>query len=144
MSLEPFIVPTPDEWAKDLQISNWVFHLQLLLDNLTREDGVVDSGDATAAVVLTQQEKLDLIGITQNVNLDTLESGFNSLVDGTPLYSPSNDVTLRILDANAAAGAISASPTQAEVENIRDAVLKLADFASTMARDLGVKGVFGT
>jgi len=144
MSLEPFIVPAPGEWAKDPQISNWVFHLQLLLDNLTREDGVVDSGDATAAVVLTQQEKLDLIGITQNVNLDTLESGFNSLVTGTPLYTPSNDVTKRSFNANAAAGAISATPTQAEVENIRDAVLGQADVIATVIRELGIKSVLST
>lgn len=51
-------------------------------------------------------------------------------------YVPSNDATDRTWDANAAAGAISSTPTQAEVENIRDAVLELSDVLATLTNDL--------
>lgn len=51
-------------------------------------------------------------------------------------YTVTNDTTDRTFDANAAAGAISSPPTQAEVENIRDAVLELADVVATLIKDL--------
>lgn len=51
-------------------------------------------------------------------------------------YTITNDATDRTFDANAASGAISSPPTQAEVENIRDAVLELADVVATLIRDL--------
>lgn len=58
-------------------------------------------------------------------------------------YTPTNVATVRTFDANDAAGAISASPTQAEVENIRDAALVLSDVVGTLIADLQARGVIG-
>ena len=62
------------------------------------------------------------------------------VIDKTAItdYTPSNGATDRTWDANAAAGAISSTPTQAEVENIRDAVLEISDVLSTLVTDLGL------
>ena len=46
----------------------------------------------------------------------------------------------KLLDADNAAGAISAIPTQAEVENIRDAVLEIADVLGTLIADFQTAG----
>ena len=55
-------------------------------------------------------------------------------------YSVTNEVVTRSLDADDASGAISSPPTQAEVENIRDAVLTIADVLGTLIEDLkGIK-----
>lgn len=58
-------------------------------------------------------------------------------------YTPTNDATDRSWDADAAAGAITSPPTQAEVENIRDAVLELSDVMATLVSDLQARGVIG-
>lgn len=58
-------------------------------------------------------------------------------------YTVNNEAATRTLDANDADGAISATPTQAEVENIRDAVLTLADVVGTLIEDLKAKGIVG-
>ncbi len=77
-------------------------------------------------------------GITANA--DDIEIDAAVVIDKSaiPTYTPSNDTTLRAFDANAAAGAISATPTQAEVENIRDAVLGLSDVVATLVKDAGL------
>lgn len=56
-------------------------------------------------------------------------------INAAPAYTVTNGSTVRSFDANDAAGAISAAPTQAEVENIRDAVLVLADVVGTTIAD---------
>jgi hypothetical protein len=56
-------------------------------------------------------------------------------------YTVNNHTTARTMDADDAAGAISASPTQAEVENIRDAVLALADTVGTLITDLASREI---
>jgi len=73
--------------------------------------------------------------------VENLVNVSNQLTDATSAYTISNATTDRTLDANAAAGTISATPTQAEVENIRDAVLDLADFVATIIADLKEKEV---
>ena len=65
----------------------------------------------------------------------------NQLTEITSAYTTSNVSANRTLDANAAAGAISATPTQAEIENIRDAVLDLADNVATIIADMKEKEV---
>jgi len=65
----------------------------------------------------------------------------NQLTEITSAYTTSNATTDRTLDANAAAGAISATPTQAEIENIRDAVLGLADNVATIIADMKEKEI---
>lgn len=62
------------------------------------------------------------------------------VITGAQTYAAANVVTDRAFDANEAAGSISASPTQAEVENIRDAVLELADVVGTLIADLRARG----
>jgi DNA-binding beta-propeller fold protein YncE len=117
---------------------------------LVAPDGVIATGEATSEIVLTQQEKLDLITITQSVNLDTVEADTASnktavdlIATGSPAYIIVNDSTTRVLDANAAEGAISVSPTQAQVENLRDSQLNSDDVLSTMQKDLKAKGMLG-
>ena len=80
---------------------------------------------------------------TRAVTPDALEGSNYNIVDSSPTYAPTNDVTDRAWDANAAAGAITSPPTQAEVENIRDAVLELSDVVATVVTDFQTKNVFG-
>ena len=148
--VDSFIVPTPDAWRDDAQINAYIFQLTMVLDQLLRPEGAVATGEATTATVLTQGEKLDLIGVTQTVDLDTIESettantsALASLLDNLPAYSVTNDGTDRTFSADAAAGAITNPPTQAEVENLRDTLLEIADVLATVIRDLRNKDVFG-
>ena len=71
--------------------------------------------------------------------LENLVDTSNDLTAAASAYTTSNVTIDRTFDANAAAGTISATPTQAQVENIRDAVLELADVAATMIADLKAK-----
>jgi len=73
----------------------------------------------------------------------TVQGAINEIASDSPDYTLSNVTTDRVLDADAAAGAISATPTQAEVEALRDAVLQLADVVGTLAADLQVKKLLG-
>jgi hypothetical protein len=59
----------------------------------------------------------------------------------TSAYTVTNDAEDRSWDANAAAGSITNPPTQAEVENLRDAVLELSDVVATLVSDLQSKGL---
>ena len=151
MSLSPFLAPTPSAWDGDSEIVSWLFNLNVILDDLSREGGIVSTGEETTATVVTHAEKLDFVTVTQAVNLDTVESDTASnksalagLQDSLPEYSISNDGTDRVFNANAAAGAITSPPTQAEVEGVRDAILELADVVSTLIRDLAQKDLLGT
>ena len=144
----PFIQPIPDDWLKDPDKSEFMRALLLTLNELLRPEGSIAVSEATTEVVLTQQQKLDLIAVTQNVNLDTMESdtatskdAIEGLQDGLPAYSISNDGTNRTLNADAAAGAISNPPTQAQIENLRDAQLASDDVQATLIRDLANKGL---
>ena len=147
-----FITPVPEFLQKDRDTAEYFRQLGLYLDELGSPDGALATSEATTAVVLTQQEKLDLMTITQDVNLDAVEAGQQAnsasvatIQSSSPTYSISNDGTVRTLNADSAAGAIS-TPTvaPAEVENIRDAVLIMADVLSTLIRDLKNKDVLGT
>ena len=92
-----------------------------------------------------------LMSITQEVDLDAVEAqaaastqALADLLNSLPDYNISNDSTLRTLDADDAAGAITTPiVAPAEVENIRDAVLVLADYVATLTRDLKNKGIVG-
>ena len=137
-------------FLKDPETAEWARALTLLLDQITAADGAIATGEATTEVVLTQQEKLDLMTVTQDVNLDTMEADtatnktkIEAIATGSPTYTLSNDGTVRTLNADDAAGTISVSPTQAEVENIRDAVLVQGDVQATVIRDLKAKGILG-
>jgi len=74
----------------------------------------------------------------------TLGLGTLAVLDAvTDAYTVNNEVATRTMDADDAAGSISAVPTQGEVENIRDAVLALADVVGTLIEDLKAKGIIG-
>ena len=147
--VQPFTVPIPEAFLKDSGTAEWARQVTLYLDELSRPEGVLATSEATTEVVLTQQEKLDLMTITQGVNLDTVEAqaaaatqSLADLLNSLPNYTISNDGTVRTLNADDAAGVISATYTQAEIENIRDAVLVIGDVLSTVIRDLINKDVF--
>ena len=150
-TVDPFLIPIPKKFAQDPEtLAYFEFlhnHLRLAW---ARSGGSEDVIGDTADVVVTQGEKLDLVTVTQNVNLDALEAESAAsaatlalIATASPTYAPSNDGTDRTWDADAAAGAITSPPTQAEVENIRDAVLEASDVLATFYRDLKAKGIFG-
>ena len=145
---DQFLVPIPQAFLKDPEVAEWARALTLLLDDITSADGTIAVGEATAEVVLTQQEKLDLMTVTQAVNLDTIEAdtaanttAVGQIQTGSPDYVISNDGTVRTLNADAAAGAISVGYVQAEIENLRDAQLNSDDVLATFLRDMANKGI---
>ena len=144
-----FQVPVPQFLQEDRDTAEYFRALNLFINDLVSPEGVIATGEATAVVVLTQQEKLDLMTISQDVNLDTVESqaqaatdSLASLLNSLPNYSISNDGTDRTFNADSAAGAITNPPTQAEVENLRDTVLEIADVLATVIKDLSNKDIF--
>ena len=143
LSNATFQVPVPDSLQQDPDSAEYFRALNLFINDLVAPEGVIATGAITAEVTLTQQEKLDLMTVTQSVNLDAIEAAINKIATSSPDYTISNDGTQRTLNADDAAGAITNPPTQADVENIRDAVLVIADFIATMNRDLQAKDVFG-
>ena len=149
MTVERFLTPIPEAFLKDAGVAEWARQVTLYLDDLSRPEGTLATSEATTEVVLTQQEKLDLMVISQEVNLDKVEAqaaaatlSLADLINSLPDYNISNDGTVRTLNADDADGAISVAVTQAEVENIRDAVLVIGDVLSTVIRDLKNKGIF--
>jgi len=114
--------------------------LHLFLEDLrTRTGGETDVVEATADEVVTLGGTVAANTVSSAANTASLAALLNSL----PAYSISNDGTDRAFDANAGAGSITNPPTQAEVENIRDALLELADVVATAIRDLAAKSVLG-
>ena len=72
--------------------------------------------------------------MTRDVN--TLAVDVTAITANENPYTVSNVTTDRVFDATQAAGTITNPPTQAEVENIRDAVLEMADVLGTLIADL--------
>ena len=117
--------------------------------NLTSVDSTATNADtnATAAVSKTSlititaatdlddiRVKVGHITVTGAVNLDNLGTMADLDIINED-YTVNNLSTQRTLDCDDAAGSISATPTQAEVENIRDAVLVLADVVGQLITD---------
>ena len=94
-------------------------------------------------VIITDQLPATALPVLNPYSLLPLSDQMASLLDSLPAYTITNDSTDRTFDANAAAGAITSPPTQAEVENIRDAVLEIADVLATAINDLATKDVLG-
>lgn len=133
--------PNPEQYyatpegAKALQ--------RMVLDLYNRVGGPSDAVAATQAVQTEQGASLTALDTT-TASLTSQVATLNAnLQANSPDYTVTNGSTSRSLDADAAAGAISASPTQAEVEGIRDAVLALADVVGTLVEDLIAKDVLG-
>lgn len=103
------------------------------------------TGSGTAALAtLTSAGRAILDDANASAQRTTLGLGTLAVLNAvTDAYTVTNEATTRTLDADDAAGAISATPTQAEVENIRDAVLVLADFVGTLAEDLKAQSIIG-
>lgn len=148
--VQPFTVPIPEAFLKDSGVAEWARQVTLYLDELSRPEGILDNAEETTDIVLTQQQKLDLMTITQGVNLDTVEAqaaaattALADLRNSLPKYTISNDGTVRTLNADDAAGAISVGYVAAEIENLRDAILVIGDVLSTVIRDLKNKQIFG-
>ncbi len=151
-TVDPFIFPLPEGFSEIEGAVPYFENLQRFLNELRDRTGAgTDTIADTEATVVTHAEKLDFVTITQAVDLDALETEsaastvkIDLIATSSPIYVPSNDGTDRTWDANAAAGAIGSPPTQAQVENIRDAVLEISDVVATQARDLAAKNVFDT
>lgn len=73
--------------------------------------------------------------------VNDLTANIDPITANTDEYTVSNDTADRTFDADAAAGTISDPPTKAEVENIRDAVLELADVVGTLIADVKKLGI---
>jgi len=136
--VEQFIYPVPEKFRNDPSVAEWFRALALWLDDVSSVNGVLVSSEETGDVVLTHSEKLDLVTVTKSVNLDDVVTTQDNMQNALVNLNVNNEQTNRTLNADAAAGAISVSPTQAQVENIRDAVLALADFVGTMRNDMKV------
>ena len=146
---DQFIHPIPEAFLKDPEVSEWARAVTLLLDDLTRPDGAIATSTATTEVVLTQQEKLDLMTVTQAVNLDTVEAETTAntaavakIASSSPDYNISNDGTVRTFNADA--GLITAGLTysQTDFQQLIDAFGVLSDVQATVIRDLKDKDVF--
>lgn len=103
------------------------------------------TGTGTAAVAdFTAAGRALVDDANASAQRTTLGLGTLAVLDAvTDAYTVSNEVATRTMDADDAAGSISAVPTQGEVENIRDAVLALADVVGTLIEDLKANGIIG-
>ncbi len=90
-----FQVPVPDALQQDRDTAEYFRALNLFINDLVAPEGVIATGAATTAVVLTQQEKLDLMTITQEVNLDAVEAAIQKIATSSPDYTITNDGTKR-------------------------------------------------
>ena len=73
--------------------------------------------------------------------IEELVETTNALVANTDEYTTEFVVESRNLNANQAAGDISVTYDQAEIENLRDSILVLADVVGTLVEDLQAAGV---
>ena len=147
---DQFILPIPQMFLDDPEVAEWARTITLLLDDLTSAEGAIAQGDATAEVVLTQQEKLDLMTVTQAVDLDTIEAdtatnktAIEKIATSSPDYSITNDGTQRSLNADAGLIVAGLTYSQTDFQQLIDAHGDLADFVATNNRDFQNKDVFG-
>jgi hypothetical protein len=147
---DQFLVPIPQAFLADPETAEFMRTLVLLLDSITAADGAIATGEATTEVVLTQQEKLDLITVEQPVNLDTMEADTASnktkidlIATGSPAYTITNDGTVRTLNADAALIVAGAGYSQTDMQQVIDAFGVLSDYTATLTRDFVAKGILG-
>ena len=147
---DQFTHPIPTKFLDDPELAEWARAVTLLLDDLTRPEGAIATSELTTEVVITQQEKLDLMTITQDVNLDTVEAdtaanttAVGEIQTGSPDYTISNDGTVRTLNADAALIVAGLTYSQTDMQQLIDAFGVLSDFVATMNRDLQTKDIFG-
>lgn len=131
-----FFLPIPAAFLKDPEVAEWARQLQLYLNDLSSPTG-------TITLIESDVDTAEANIATNTANITTIAATVNGLLDSDPTYTVTNGATDRSFDANAAAGAITNPPSQAEVENIRDAVLELADVVGTLIGDLQDENVLG-
>jgi len=154
-----FTSQIPSKFLEDPEIAEWARDLTLFINDLVSPEGVIATSEATTVVVLTQQEKLNLMTVTQDVNLDTIEADTASnkakidlIATSSLTYSISNDGTDRTFNADAAVAGTGidvadAGPTNVALLSDHDAlvtvVLEQGDVQATVIRDLVAKGILG-
>lgn len=144
--VEQFLYPIPEKFRKDPELVEYFRALSLFLDDISAVDGVLVTSETTAETVVVQQGEITAADSTANTadsKADANTATLAALLTSLPAYTLSNNSTNRVLDANDAAGAISATYVQAEIENLRDAVLILADIVATHVQDMVNKNVLG-
>lgn len=140
MTFQRFDAPIPPAWLRDPSVAEFAQRLLLWIDDIQRDTGVLDTTNETVSyITVTGDVDLDAVAADTATNTTTL----NTLLDSSPTYTVTNGTTDRTLNANDAAGTISNPVGQAEVENIRDAVLDHADTLATLIGDLQSKNVLG-
>ncbi len=150
-AVDPPTSEIPRSWAQVPDVTAWLLRQFRWNHDMWQRTGagvdVVGENQTNLAnlttTVTAMKVKTDFITVTQDVNLDTIESELNEIHSASPTYTPTNDSTDRAWDCNAAAGAISNPPTQAEVENLRDSLLELSDVVATLVADFQTKNVLG-
>ena len=148
--VDQWLQPIPDKMLEDRQTAEWFRDATLFFDDLTRENGVIETGETTTEVVVTHSEKLDYMTITASINLDTVKAdtaanktAISEIQTSSPDYTISNDGTVRTLNADAALITAGATYSQADMQTLIDAFGVLSDFVATMNRDLQDKDIFG-
>ena len=134
---DQFLAPPPKGFEDIEGAEEWARAIILTFNELLSPDGVLDTVDETLV-----EQGADLIAVATQV--DTNTASLSGLQNSLPVYTIGNDTTDRTLNANSAAGAISDPPTQAEVENVRNALLAQADILATVINDLANKDIVGT
>ena len=147
--VEPFTVPIPPEFLERPGTAEWARRVTLVMTELLRPGGVLNISEETADTVLTQQEKLDLMSITQEVDLDAVEAqaaastqALADLLNSSPDYNISNDGTVRTLNADAALLTAGPAYSQVDQQTLIDAFGVVSDYLATLTRDLKNKGIF--
>jgi len=108
MTVERFLTPIPEAFLKDSGTAEWARQLHLWLDNISRGEGVLATSEATAEIVLTHDEKLDLVSISQPVNLDAIEALATTALQ--PILAP-YERTIVISSSQATGGGTAPAPT---------------------------------
>jgi hypothetical protein len=136
-----------DESASDWSITDVIQLLSGTLDGGIT-DNVIIAGSGTAGCDITRvlESSGGALGTVFAARNSEVEVGSGAITNKindqiAQDYTVTNGTDDRSFDANAAAGAISGTYTQAEIENIRDAVLELADVVGTVIGDLESIGV---
>jgi len=148
--VDQFIKPVPKSLMEDTETSEYFRDLAIFLDNMTREEGVIATGETTNTVVLTHSEKLDLMTVTASIDLDAVQvataantASLATIQNSSPDYTISNDGTVRTLNADEALITAGATYSQTDMQTLIDAFGVLSDFVATMNRDLQTKDIFG-
>ena len=133
---DQFLTPAPKGFEDIEGAEEWARAIILTFNELLSPDGVLDTVDETLV-----EQGADLIAVATQV--DTNTASLSGLQNSLPVYTITNDTTDRTLNANAAAGAISDPPTQAEMEHLRDSQLSSDDVLATVVNDLANKDIVG-